>query len=255
LEVLDQRVVALGGGFLVDLVARRFRPQPGDGTLHLKQPKLGLLKFLLKLGKRGLGDGEFAVPVLKNGVARPEQRKLLLLVLRLAVDLRGEFAQLHLEFTEIFPRGFETILQAGAFDLREIRLVFGGLLLRTKIENGLLRILRALVQARPRRLLLLERRLLCLQFFATLGGGLAQIGQLPFEFGDPTRETAVLECAVRETEVTEAEAEALVAQSLRGLASQASDLPANLGDHVGDSSEVLLRQRKLGHRLPALRLV
>src|SRR5690606_12621499 len=87
------------------------------------------------------------------------------------------------------------------------------------------------------------------------GGGLAQIGQLPFEFGDPTRETAVLECAVRETEVTEAEAETLVAQSLRGLASQASDLPANLGDHVGDSSEVLLRQRELGHRLPALRLV
>jgi hypothetical protein len=68
-------------------------------------------------------------------------------------------------------------------------------------------------------------------------------------------ELAPLEVAVGEREVAEAEAEALVAHGLGGLAAERADLSGDLGDDVGDAGEVLLGEGELVHRLAALRLV
>src|ERR1017187_1638901 len=55
--------------------------------------------------------------------------------------------------------------------------------------------------------------------------------------------------------MAQAVAEALVAHSLGGLPLKASYLACDLADHVGDAGQVLVRQGKLAHGLPALALV
>ena len=167
-----QGFVALGRGFLVHFVAGRIGAQPGHMALKLQKLKLGLRELLFVFRKLGFEHGELAVAVLENRVGTAEQGELHLFVLRAAIDLRFQLAQLHFELSKIGLRAGQTLGQAAAFDLGEVGGVLRLLFFRAQIEDRLLRLLHALVQADTRRFFLLQLGLLLLEMSAAgLGGG------------------------------------------------------------------------------------
>ncbi len=172
-------------------------------------------------------------------IGAAEQRELHLLVLRAGVHLRSQLAELHLEFTEVVLAGGEPVDEALTTDVRHVGGVLSLLALRAEIEDGLLCVLHALHQRRARGLLLVESAGLLVERGAAGVGLAAETGDAALEVGERGGELAPLEIALRQREVAEAEAEALVAHRLRGLAAERADLAGDFGDNVGDAREIL----------------
>jgi hypothetical protein len=103
-DLLRQQVVPVRAGLLVNFVARTIRAEPCDGAVKLEKLKLGLLQVLFEFGEFAFDDALLAVALLENRVAAAEQSQLELLVLRRTVALRGDFPELHFQFTEVVPR-------------------------------------------------------------------------------------------------------------------------------------------------------
>ena len=106
LKFAGDGLVAMRGGFLIDLVAGTIGAETGDVALELKELELRLLDLLLMLGQLGLDDGELAVAILEDGVGAAEERQLELLVLRAGVHLGRQLVELHFEFAEVGTRRF-----------------------------------------------------------------------------------------------------------------------------------------------------
>jgi len=153
-----------------------------------------------------------------------EQAELHLLILRSGVGLCGDFTKLHFELAEIVARRRQPVLQSAALDQREIRRVFRGFLLRTKIEHRLLRVLHALVQTAARGFFFVERRLLCSKIGAALVRLGAQRSDLGLECAEGGGELRVAVRAPRQGEVAQPVIDAAITHRLRGLAAEAADL-------------------------------
>ena len=254
-ELLGQLAVPDHAGFRIDFVAGAFRPQSGHRTLQLEQLEFRLPKLILLLARFPLDYGQLAISLLENGVRAAEQIELELPVLRPAVRLSRHLVELHLQFREVVATRLDALLKARLLDPGDARLVLRLLLLGAEIEDRLLRALRALVVVAAARLDFVQFALVRLQLSA-LGFGRRPHPRHPgIERGDCPAQLPELPATVGEAEVAHSEAEALVAHRLGRLAAETADLPADLADHIRHPRQILVGERELSHRLPALALV
>ena len=248
-------VVPHHAGLRLDLIPGAVGAQARQRVLQLEQIEFRLLELLFLPAQLPLDDGQLAVALLEGGVGTAEQAEWELLVLRPAVGLRGHLAELHLELGQVVAARLDALLEAGLLDPGETGLILGLLLLRTQIKDRLLRLLHALVVVAAAGLDFIQLALAFLQRGAVRLGRGAQGGDIRLQSGDGGAQLPPLPAAVGEAEVAETETEALVAHGLGGLAAQAADLAADLGDHVGHARQILVGQQELAEGLAALALV
>ena len=150
-------------GLRVDFVTGAVRAQARHRAFQLQQLEFRLLELLVLPAHFALHNGEFAVALLEHGVRAAEQVQLKLFVLGAAVHLRRHLAQLHFELGEVVAARLDPFIEPGFLDGGNAGLILRLLLLGAEIEDGLLGLLRALVEVAAPRLDLVQLALAGLQ--------------------------------------------------------------------------------------------